>query len=663
MALTKVTGQVIKNTTDVTVGVLTVTNTLAVGGTVSIGGTLTYEDVTNIDSVGLITARNGIVVGSGITLSKDGDGFFTGVTTATTFVGALTGDVTGTASQVTIANGADNRILTAASANTINGESNLTFDGTGLFLTGNANFYGQIRFEAGGTAWNTTYARPQIGRQTDGELRLGAGSDSSSIMTFYTSASAGGTLTERARIDSIGRLLLNTTTEGNAGADDFTIGQISGSTGITIRSGTTNNGNLYFSDGTSGDDEYRGSIQYQHANNSLHIATNAVERVIIDSSGRLLIGHNATTGKDRQVQLVGTDADTSSYMALRHSADANGSRIDLSKSRNATPGSNTIVQDDDVLGSVDFLGDDGTDIQSVAAAIIAQVDGTPGENDMPGRLVFRTTPDGSASTVERVRIKSSGETMIKGDDNPCLSVDRGSANTTNINILYNGSSRAQLSAASGGFELSAVGDIPMQFYSNGSEKMRLLGGNQPIFKVGGVTNTDIYNSSGTGNEGAWLVAGGASQFAASNTVVCRMNRKTSNGAILKFYYNGSEVGSVSTNANSLPSDRNYKTNISDLSLGLSLVNKLKPSQFNFKVDEPNTPVMYGLIAQELEESLISEGVTKNSTQLIQHHPTDNDKESDYDVDYGKLTPVLINAIKELSTEIETLKAEVAALKS
>ena len=45
MALTKVTGQVIKNTTDVTVGVLTVTNTLAVGGTVSIGGTLTYEAV------------------------------------------------------------------------------------------------------------------------------------------------------------------------------------------------------------------------------------------------------------------------------------------------------------------------------------------------------------------------------------------------------------------------------------------------------------------------------------------------------------------------------------------------------------------------------------------------------------------------------------------
>jgi len=70
-------------------------------GNVTIGGTLTYEDVTNIDSVGLITARNGLIVGTGVTLSKDGDGFFTGVTTATTFVGNLTGNVTGTASNAT----------------------------------------------------------------------------------------------------------------------------------------------------------------------------------------------------------------------------------------------------------------------------------------------------------------------------------------------------------------------------------------------------------------------------------------------------------------------------------------------------------------------------------------------------------------------------------
>ena len=100
MALTKITGQVVSNTTDVTVGVLTVsgistfTGRVAIGtdlrveGSVSVGGTITYEDVTNIDAVGLVTARNGIVVGSGITLSKDGDIFATGIITATSFVGS-----------------------------------------------------------------------------------------------------------------------------------------------------------------------------------------------------------------------------------------------------------------------------------------------------------------------------------------------------------------------------------------------------------------------------------------------------------------------------------------------------------------------------------------------------------------------------------------------
>jgi hypothetical protein len=74
---------------------ISVTNVTA-SGNVNIAGVLTYEDVTNVDSIGIVTARAGVLVGSGITLSKDGDGFFTGVTTATTFVGNLTGNVTGT---------------------------------------------------------------------------------------------------------------------------------------------------------------------------------------------------------------------------------------------------------------------------------------------------------------------------------------------------------------------------------------------------------------------------------------------------------------------------------------------------------------------------------------------------------------------------------------
>ena len=58
-----------------------IATTASFSSDVSIGGTLTYEDVTNVDSVGLITARSGIKVGSGITLSSDGDVFAVGVST------------------------------------------------------------------------------------------------------------------------------------------------------------------------------------------------------------------------------------------------------------------------------------------------------------------------------------------------------------------------------------------------------------------------------------------------------------------------------------------------------------------------------------------------------------------------------------------------------
>jgi len=56
-------------------------------GTVGIAGTLTYEDVSNIDSVGIITARTGVIVGSGVTLNATGV-IATGVITATSFSGS-----------------------------------------------------------------------------------------------------------------------------------------------------------------------------------------------------------------------------------------------------------------------------------------------------------------------------------------------------------------------------------------------------------------------------------------------------------------------------------------------------------------------------------------------------------------------------------------------
>ena len=69
MAFTKINAAGIGTTETVTVDGLTVINDGSFGGNLSVGGTITYEDVTNVDSVGIITARAGVLVGSGITLS------------------------------------------------------------------------------------------------------------------------------------------------------------------------------------------------------------------------------------------------------------------------------------------------------------------------------------------------------------------------------------------------------------------------------------------------------------------------------------------------------------------------------------------------------------------------------------------------------------------
>ena len=129
------------------------------------------------------------------------------------------------------------------------------------------------------------------------------------------------------------------------------------------------------------------------------------ERLRINSSGQVLIG--ATSAEASHGDRVQINS-TTGVAVHRGAASAAGPRVDLTKSRNATHGSNTIVQSGDLLGSIFFRGDDGTDYNSSGAQILCQVDGTPGANDMPGRLVFSTTADGASSPTERLRITAGG---------------------------------------------------------------------------------------------------------------------------------------------------------------------------------------------------------------------------------------------------------------
>jgi len=81
--------------------------------------------------------------------------------------------------------------------------------------------------------------------------------------------------------------------------------------------------------------------------------------------------------------------------------------LELCRSKSATIGTHTIVADGDDLGSIVWRGSDGTDFGSGAMINVA-VDGTPGNNDMPGAMTFHTSADGSQSPAERMRLSSGG---------------------------------------------------------------------------------------------------------------------------------------------------------------------------------------------------------------------------------------------------------------
>ena len=154
-----------------------------------------------------------------------------------------------------------------------------------------------------------------------------------------------------------------------------------------------------------------GASVHSPANNTLTLGTNNSERARIDSSGRLILGNNASEsvyGIEHQFQIEGTNGATSSASFTRNSNNANPPYLTLAKSRGTSLGSETIVQADDQLGVISFNGADGTNKDHMGAQIQAYVDGTPGANDMPGRLVFATTADGTNSSTERIRVYSDG---------------------------------------------------------------------------------------------------------------------------------------------------------------------------------------------------------------------------------------------------------------
>jgi hypothetical protein len=146
----------------------------------------------------------------------------------------------------------------------------------------------------------------------------------------------------------------------------------------------------------------------------------ATPKFYVDNVGSARFANEVLVGTDSDTLTVGgvtigsqfkADAegfnDLAQLLLQRHSDTNLAPAIVFSRSRGDIA-TKTIVQDNSIVMNLLGVGYDGTDYER-AAAILFEVDGTPGAGDMPGRIVMQTTPDGSGTLSERLRINSSGQ--------------------------------------------------------------------------------------------------------------------------------------------------------------------------------------------------------------------------------------------------------------
>ncbi len=314
---------------------------------------------------------------------------------------------------------------------------------TGLPLS--TGVTGTLPYGNGGTG-QTSYTDGQllIGK-TDGSLAkatLTAGSN-------VTITNGDGTITIASSGGGGGGGTSTTTTQFTATASQttfsvtYTVGQISvylngallaaadytatNGTSVVLASGAASGDILtvvaYSSVTTVSQGDSNVTVSDSGSNGTITFTTDNSERMRIASGGQVLVGAtSARSGWDNST--IGAN-----LLQTERSGDGNNAAISiacnggtsfptetssvlfLGRSRGTTNGSATAVAADDLLGRLSFQGADGTEFVQ-AASITAAVDGTPGANDMPGRLVFNTTADGATSSTERMRVTSAGNLLI-----------------------------------------------------------------------------------------------------------------------------------------------------------------------------------------------------------------------------------------------------------
>ena len=565
-----------------------------------------------------------------------------------------------------------------------NGSERMRIDSSGQLAIGTATALSSSGY-TGITASGSTggiYWFAKAGAQKgylygqDNDVTL-ASTDTSGVIRLLTGGN-----NERLRVDSNGRLLLNTTdaTNAHADADDFVIGRTNkADSGITIVSSTAGNGTINFSDGASS--QAQGQIQYYQGYDYMSFDTFGSESMRIDSSGRLLIGQttspSAGSGQYAKLASVGNTA----------LATGDG-RIMLARGKTSA----TMSAGNDV-GGVEFTDNTGASF----AAVRAQVDGTPGGvNGNPGALLFCTEEVGSDNgAAEKMRIDNNGRMMIGTTDRGQGSADKltiGDGSTdTGITIRSSSSTTGNLffSNTTGFGSSSYRGYIQYQHSAN-----RMYFGTSSVGKLL-IGQYGFIHASNTADFSGDLASTNSFHSFASNIAQWTTQVKNSNSNPYGTYFyhvyaandtghqfiycgdgiarrmevrsNGGIANYSGNNANLC--DEREKKNIVSLDTKWDKVKSWELKKFHYNEDADTDDLRYGVIAQQVEE---------HCPEVLTEWEKQSAAEAELDEDGNVVTPareqimrkgvkeqqmmwMAIKALQEAQTRIETLETQNADL--
>ena len=279
--------------------------------------------ITNRMANGAPTVSNGLVI-SGVTTSTTFSGSGASLTNLpaaqlTGTLPAIDGSNLTNITSTTINNNGSNRIITGSStANTLEGEATFTYDGVNKAKIDTSQTYAVLQLDGSSGGAIEFYDDATRKFEIYG-IDAGIEIYDREKGAYHSKFLSGGNVEI-----SDGKLLIGTSTKGYGDLDDLTIAT-SGNTGITIRSGTSSLGVIGFADGTSGNTQYRGVIQYRHSNDAMEFNTADAQRMRILGDGRVLI--NTSDGaafSSRKLSVADTSSGATTAIEIRSATNGSG---------------------------------------------------------------------------------------------------------------------------------------------------------------------------------------------------------------------------------------------------------------------------------------------------------------------------------------------------